>query len=544
MKRNIAELTSECYDILIIGGGIYGACIAWEATLQGLTVALVEPADFSSSTANSLKTIYSGWRFQPADWKRRAICAQRTLMQIAPHLVHPLPVLIPTYGQGIWGKAVMSAALVLNELVSGDRHQLADPQKRMPPGQLLSRHDCLQLLPGINQLGITGGAVFYDTQVHNSERLVLAFLRSAAQAGAAVANYVEVTELLRSGNCIIGVAARDRLTGKQHEIRARTVVNTTGSWINQLLDNLPQRSPPQPQQLVKAINLVTRQLFQTYAVGLTEHSNQGSNLLLVAPWRERSLVGTKYIVCKSQPDALQVTELEILEFLAQINRAYPAAQLTLADVAFAHHGLLPSSEISLQTDQIYDYRDRGIKGLISVVGVRYTTARTVAAKVVQRVLPATGKTAINLDRWRLPPLYGGRIENFAAFLQAEIDSRPVCINETQMCRLIYNYGSAYPSVLQYWWDSSATDKFGVLRAEVLHGVREEMAQQLADIVFRRTEIGTAGNPGIEVLQICAETMSAELGWSSARMQQELQSVNQVFAERDWSQTAIKQQVAN
>lgn len=556
MKRDLTQLTKNVYDIIIIGGGIYGACVAWDASLRGLKVALVEKADFGSATsANSLKTIHGGLRYlQHADFKRmrESICERRTLMQIAPHLVHPLPVLLPTYGYGMRGKEVLSLALAINDLLSCDRNRLADPQKHIPQGCVISRSECLSLLPGIHQKSLTGGAVFYDAQVYNSERLLLSFLRSAEQAGADLANYVEVTRFIQEGNCVTGVEAKDLLTGNQLNIRAKTVVNTSGPWINHVLDLL-NRPPAKPGvRFAKAINLVTRQLFETYAVGISGQNSyqdrdtlidKGSSLLFIAPWRGKSLIGTTYTVCNEDPDDFIVTEKDIQEFLDQINQAYPAANLTREEVSFVHGGLLPSSSICHKTGnvqlskhyQIYDYRDRGLQGLISVVGVKYTTARHVAQKVVDWVFRSWGQQPPKSVS-AIAPLYGGQIEQFETFLHAEIEKRPNKLGDEAIRSLVYNYGSAYGEVLQYL-DKHAngrgtlTDRLAVLRAEVVHGVREEMAQKLSDVVFRRTELGTAGYPGSEALRTCADIMSAELGWSPTRRAQELQEVNKVFAFR-------------
>lgn len=231
MQRNAIALTQNVYDLLIIGGGIYGACIARDASLRGLSVALVEKADFGCATsANSLKTIHGGLRYlQHGDLKRmrESIGDRKILMQIAPHLVHPLKVVLPTYGHGMRGKEAMALALAVNDLVSCDRNFLADPQKHIPPGRVISKNQCLQLLEGIDSQGLTGGAIFYDAQVYNSERLILSFLRSAVQAGADVANYVEVVGFLQMGDRITGVTAKDVLTGDSFQIQAKTVVNAS-----------------------------------------------------------------------------------------------------------------------------------------------------------------------------------------------------------------------------------------------------------------------------------------------------------------------------
>lgn len=555
MKRDLIELTRNTYDLLVIGGGIYGACLVWEASLRGLSAALVEKADFGSATsANSLKIIHGGFRYlQQADFKRmrESIHERKTLMRIAPHLVHPLPVLIPTYGHGIRGKEVLALALAVNDLVSFDRNRLEDRQKHIPRSRVISREECLQLLPGIRQQGLTGGAVFYDAQVYNSERLPLSFLRSAAKAGAYLANYVKVTGFLKEGDYVTGVKARDVLSGDQFDIRATTVVNTSGPWVNRVLGLLNGQQPRFGVRLAKAINLVTRRpLFQTYAVGISSQSryrdadaviNKGSRFLFIAPWRGQSLIGTKYVPYNGDPDDLKLTENDIRSFLDEINQAYPLASLRREDISFAHLGLVSILGIDPETDsvqlvkhcQIHDHQQGGVKGLISVMSVKYTTARHVAEKVIDRVFE-TRRQKPPPSTSAVTPLHGGQIEQFEAFLHTEIGRRPCGLGEQMVRHLIYNYGSAYPQVLQYF-DRHAnesrmmTEHVAVLRAQARYAVREEMAQKLADVVFRRTELGTDGHPGDETLRFCAEVMETELGWSQVRIQQELQEVNQSFA---------------
>ncbi|MBE9126152.1 MULTISPECIES: glycerol-3-phosphate dehydrogenase/oxidase [unclassified Coleofasciculus] len=550
MNRNPVELTKNTYDLLIIGAGIYGACVAWEAILRGLSVALVEKADFGSATsANSLKTIHGGLRYlQHADLQRmrESIHERKALMRIAPHLIHPMPVLVPTYGHGMKGKEVLCLALKLNDLISSDRNQIDDPQKHIPNGRIISKQECEQLLPGIPNEGLTGGAVFYDAQVYNSERLTLSFIRSAEQAGADVANYVEVTGFLRDGDRITGIEAQDVLSGDRFDIRAKTVVNTSGPWMNQMLGWLNGLSPHPKVPLAKAVNLVTRPLFQSYAVGISSANgyrdldamlNKGSRFLFIAPWRGKSMIGTSYSVWDKDPEELQVTEDDIQDLLDQINQAYPPANLTREDVDFVHGGLLPRTGVDQQTGepllakhhQIRDYSQEGLPGLLSVLGVKYTTARDVAQKAVDQVFKSWGQKPPKSTS-AVTPLYGGTIERFEEFLQNAIAKSPDGLNEEVMRRLVYNYGSAYPEVLKYLDENlkesnEPINDLAVLKAEVIYAVREEMAQKLSDVVLRRTELGTAGLPGNEVLKICAETMGAEVGWSSAKVEQELQEVS-------------------
>lgn len=549
MKRNLEELTRNNYDLLVIGGGIYGACVAWEASLRGLTVALVEKADFGGATsANSLKIIHGGLRYlQHADLKRmrESIHERTTLMRIAPHLVHPLPILLPLYGHGMKGKEVFSIALALNDLISCDRNFLRDSQKHIPRGKVISAQECQQLLPNIARADLTGGAIFYDAQVYNSERLTLAFLRSAWHSGADIANYVEVQGFVHDGQSIKGVQVKDTLSGEQFEISAKTVVNTSGPWVNRVLSKFNGSVLPAPVNFAKAMNLVLRrQLFDTYAVGLYSQNNfhdpdsivnKGSRLLFVAPWRGKSIVGTAYSVFDGNPDNWSVSEAEIQEFIDALNQAYPEAKLTREDVALVHSGLLPRTNINDMGEpvlakqyQIHDHSQDGCEGLFSVVGVKYTTARDVAQKVIDRIFQSWGR--------KVPPsqsastsLYGGKIEQFGDFLAQAIDQHAHQVAEPTIQRLVYNYGSEYAQILNYCtnFPDSHPDS-AVLQAEVLHAVRQEMAQNLSDVVFRRTELGSAGNPGYEKLKVCAEVMGKELGWTTAKTEQEVQQVNDSF----------------
>ncbi len=535
MKRNLATLTQNVYDVLIIGGGIYGASVAWEACSRGLSVALVEQSDFGGSTsANSLKTIHGGLRYlQTADLKRmrESISERTTLMGIAPHLIHPLPVLIPTYGHGTKGKEALSVALKLNDLVSFDRNRLSDRQKHLPRGRVISKQECEKLIPGLTGEKLTGGACFHDAQVYNSERLTLAFLHSAVVKGAEISNYTKVTRFLQQDHRITGVQVRDILTGDTFNIQAKTVINTSGPWVNHVLGLVDPQLPKHQMGLAQAMNLITRPLFNhKYAVGLPGVER----FWFISPWRGKSMIGTWEAISTQHPDEFQISEASIQEFINQINEAYPPAKLTREDILFVHQGQLPCQEISPKTNkakilkqyQIKDFSAEGFPGLISVLGVKYTTARDVAQKTLDYVFKSWGKTS--------PPsvsattaLYGGEINDFSGFLQREIttqQSEGFAAETIQS--LIYNYGSAYEDVLSYVKKlpppHSSDD--AVLQAQVWYAVEHEMAQTLSDVVFRRTELGSAGELDDHSVQLCAETMGNLLNWSPSQKQQELQTV--------------------
>lgn len=554
MKRDITQLSGKVYDVLIIGGGIYGAWAAWDAALRGLSVALVDRRDFGSATSsNTMKIIHGGLRYlQQADFgrMRESIRERKIMMKVAPYLIHPLPFLMPTYGHFMKGKEIMSIALMINDIVGFDRNWLSDPQKHLPRGLVISRDQCLRLLPGINQKELTGGAIWYDCQVYNSERMILSVLRSAEKAQAVIANYIEVTGFLRCGNRVIGVKARDVLTGDDIDIRARVVVNTTGPWVNEVLRVLNGNYSVPRILLSKAINIVVnRRLIPEYAVGVSSPFefkngdgivNKGFRLLFIVPWHEYSLIGTTYVPFDDSPNNLSITEGDIQNFIYEINRAYPAAFLKREDISFFHCGLLPmdgvrGGEVRLTRKyQIWDHtKFDGTEGLISVIGVKYTTARAVAEKAIDLVFKKLGKRS-PMCLTNVTPIYGGYIEQFSDFLTQETGKRERELDRDVIRHLIYNYGSEYHRVLKYindnaGWKQTLDASSRVIKAEVIYGIREEMAQKLTDVVFRRTELGSGGNPGDTALKTCADIIAKELGWNEYRIQSEIGEVKAAFS---------------
>ena len=226
MNRNTSALTDKEYDLVVVGGGIFGICAAWDAALRGLSVALVERGDFAHATsANCFKMIHGGIRYlQHGDVNRvRESCHERsTMFRIAPHLAEPLPIVVPTYGKGTQSKQFLMAGLLAYDLLTLGRNRgITDPDRHIPRGNMISRNDCLSMFPGVNEDGLTGGVLFYDGQMYSPSRLGLSFLHSAVQAGADVANYVEATGFLRDEEKVFGIKARDVLTGDDFEVRGK-----------------------------------------------------------------------------------------------------------------------------------------------------------------------------------------------------------------------------------------------------------------------------------------------------------------------------------
>jgi glycerol-3-phosphate dehydrogenase len=545
MKRDIAALCDETFDLVVIGAGVYGAAITWDAALRGLKVALIDKGDFGSGTSfNNLKTVHGGIRYlQHADLKRmrESVRERRSLMRIAPHLVHPLPFLVPTYrGQLKKGRAAMRVALVLNDIVSWDRNRLADPSKHLPAGRVLSRDECLELAPGIERDKLTGAVLWYDAQMHNSDRLTLSFVLSAAENGAKVANYVEATGFLTERGRVAGIVARDGLAATEGiSIRGRVVVNAAGPWVDRVLSRGSGDARGSLFNFSKAMNLVTRPVVNDVALGVTSRRphrdrdallDTGGRFLCLIPWRSVSLIGTAHAPYTGEPDELQTSEEEILDLLEDVNDAYPEARLERSDVRLVHQGILPMVPGSSECEGVTllkSYRiDERIEGLISVVGVKYTTARDVAERVVDHAAARLNCSSLR-SRSASTPLVGGDIESFPDFLDAAQGSAPADV----VRHLVYTYGSRYRRILDYADPRRIAEDSPVLETELRHAVREEMACDLESVILRRTELGTAGHPGRAVLEKAADIVRSELGWSDDRKASELERVESFYRNR-------------
>jgi glycerol-3-phosphate dehydrogenase len=541
-------------DIVVIGGGIFGICIAWDAVLRGLRVVLIERGDFAEATsANCFKIVHGGLRYlQHADLARVRESAHElaTLLRIAPHLVEPLPIVVPTYGHGRQGKELLRAALWVYGLVTFDRNRrLRDPHRRIAHGRVLSREECLARFPGIKSTGLTGAVVFHDGQVYNPARLALAYLKAAVEAGAVALNYTEAIGFLKTGDGVAGVAVRDTLTGARFEIRARVTINAGGPWAERLLQaGLGLRITPRLSFSRDAFFVVKRRVAGQYALALPARTrdpdavlSRGARHLFIVPWRQYTLVGVWHRVYTGDPDAVAVTETEVQDFLREINEAYPRLSLTPHDVAMVHGGLVLFGEnMTGATDLSYGHRSRivdharehGTQGLVTVVGVRYTTSRAVATRAVDVAFQKLGRPTPRSSTATTPIAGGQIVGQFEDYLRNAIARRPPMLTAETVRSLVHQHGSHYEAVLAYLdEDPTLAETLGssaVIKAEVIHAVRREFARTLGDVVFRRTNLGTGGCPGAPILHDCAELMAPELGWDESRIEKEIGDVHAAY----------------
>jgi len=549
MKRELSDLANKQYDLIIIGAGAFGACAAWEAASRGLSVAVVDRADFCSATsANHLKMVHGGIRYlQHLDiYRVRESCHERTvLLRIAPHLVSPIPILLPTFDNFSEGKEILSLGFFLYDLITYDRNQgIKDSNHKVPKGKLINRQQCLEFFPQLKGIGVNGAGIFYDGQFYNPPRLALSFLRSAVCSGAKIGNYLEVKEFTSSGNRVSGIKVEDKLSGKQFEIRGKVVLNTTGPWANHLLKStLGTSLKPEPRFSRDLGFVIKRQFSRKYALGVRIDlkdpdallSRKGRHIFLV-PWRDYTLVGVWHLVFEKNPDEITVTKDELQSYLDEINKAIPVLDLKLNDISMVNTGLtLFGDNVSDAKDLRFGKRsilidhlaEHQIDGLITLIGVRATTARGVAEKVINLVFQKLGKKIIGSKTHKLP-IYGGEFDNFMKLFEEAKFKTNSLLGPNIISSLLHNYGTKYDEVLKYIKEDSSLaepiENSMTIRAEIIHAVREEMAVKLGDVIYRRTDIGTGEYPHENAVRVCAELMGKELGWSEQQIQREIEEL--------------------
>jgi glycerol-3-phosphate dehydrogenase len=262
----------------------------------------------------------------------------------------------------------------------------------------------------------------------------------------------------------------------------------------------------------------------------------------MTPWQNSSLIGTFQTPYDGAPESIAVSEQEITDSIREINEAFPAASLKRQDVRSVLSVLLPMEEHSdgagdVQLQKHYKIWDHGLEGgpqgLISVMGVKYTTARGVAERAVDLVFKKLGRQPVRCTTAETP-VEGGAVRcPEELFRQALDEEKQTAIGSDPLRHLVQTYGTAYRKVLDYCdrepsWGFPVARNSPVIRAQVLHGARAEMAQKLGDVIFRRTDLGVAGHPGDDGLDACARIMAAELGWDGQRVSQEVREVQSLF----------------
>jgi glycerol-3-phosphate dehydrogenase len=523
MYRDLDALTSHTFDLLVVGGGIHGLMAAWDASLRGLRVALIERRDFGGRASfHHHRTLHGGLRYlQSGDVGRlrQSVRERRTWARIAPHLIARQAFAVEAGGARGKSEALLRAGFAVEALLSLGRNTDVAEELQLPPARVVRGAD-LDTGALLDPSGALG--VWYDYRTAHAERLTLGVAIAAVRAGASLANYVDAIEPIRDGRTVVGVQARDLVDGLPLTISARVVLNATGSEGGRLMAAFGvRRAPP----LVKAMNVITTRTAPAVACGARTDDGR---LLFALPVGTRLSIGTWHGPTPCGADARMVTHEELDAFLADVNRAFPSLRLTLDDVALVQRGVVPAQVrggrvLLADSPVVREHRHDGVDGAITLMGVKYTTARALAEQAVTMVTAQLGRHAPAQTADRPLPGFnptGAKPPDEAFDTEAW--------GHLQRC-----HGDQAPRVAAFAQTNPTlaeriTPGLPVTGVQVVEAVRNEMALSLEDIVLRRTGLGAAGYPGDEAIVRVETIAREELGWSSSRVRDEVQGLKEFY----------------
>lgn len=533
MQRNPAALANGRFDVLVVGGGIHGACVARDAARRGLSVALVDRGDFGAETShNCFKLLHGGVRYlQHLQFgrMRQSLLERRAWLRTAPHLTSVLRFVTPTHGRAARSAAAFSAAFKVHELVGFDRNAGLAPERHIPKARTIGRSEAARELPWLEGSGMNGAAVWFDGQMEDANRLVLECILDAVEHGAEAANYVRAEQLLEENDRVVGIRARDSQSGDEFEIRARITINAAGPWAAELLA-AGGKKVDQPSALVKNMNLVISKLATDDAIGFYSRRagdavvGKSSRLYFVIPWAGVSIVGTSHFAFEGKPGDTLFTEDEILEFMDEVSTALPGSTLSRDDVLYCHAGLTPGDEKPGTSGSRLRRSSVGghATGLLEITGVKYTTARAVAEAAVDAAAARLGAGTRPCST-AVAPLPGARgfesVDALVGEAKDRLTERHLPVPDAlELERFARSYGSRLRGVL------AETDAEGgdpsVLACRVRFAARHEMAVRLQDLVLRRLDRVERGVLTRREFDACALAMAKEHGWSAREIREQ------------------------
>lgn len=538
--QNLSLLNEERFDVLVIGGGVTGAGVALDAVARGYKVALVEKTDFASGTSSkSTKLVHGGIRYlSNFDFAlvREALTERGILLRIAPYLVHAVPFILPMYKgdrhpvglpfttpRGIGLGFVMDVGLWFYDLLAG--------RLNMKRHRRLSRERVRQLAPTLVTKGLNNGFVYYDGQTHDA-RLTLAILRTAAQYGATIVNYAEVTSFVMEQGKAVGVLVHDRLNDQQLTVYARHIVNATGVFSEEI-EMLTGDTPQFQVEPSKGVHLVlSREDLQLgdYAIVLPETDDR--RILFIVPWETRAIYGTTD-TGSGDLNHPAANRDDIAYLLEHLNR-YLSVSLTEEDIISTYAGYRPllkprqnSEHSSAKLSRTHAvFQDHS--GVVTIVGGKLTTYRRMAQDTVDVLNKRDGSPALHptLDM----PLHGSAGWP-AVKRDLEKKAKALGLSEQTIAHLGTSYGSEGLAILTIVESDPSLAELLIgdlpyIRAEVIYACRYEMAMTPYDVLARRTSITLLDRQrGMGIVDEVASLMAQELGWSPADRQSMIDAFN-------------------
>jgi glycerol-3-phosphate dehydrogenase len=477
-------------DFIVIGGGATGVGIALEAASRGYRIALLEQNDFSSGTSSrSTKLIHGGVRYLQQGnvaLVLEALKERGILRRNAPHLVHDLPFIVPTYDW--WEGPFYGIGLKLYDMLAG--------KEGFGPSQLLSKEETLEKIPTVETDGLRGGVIYHDGQFDDS-RLVVNLAQTAAEQGGTLVNYIKVVGLIKKNDLVEGVIARDMENGQEYELKSRAVINATGVFSDRIRRMDDPGAPPfmRPSQGVHIV--LDRSFLPGETAIMVPHTDDG-RVLFAIPWHQRVLVGTTDTPVEDVSMEPLPMDHEI-EFLLKHTARYLSKDPEPGDVLSMFAGLRPlvSAKQNLETATISREHTLSISrsGLITIAGGKWTTYRKMAQETVDQ-----------------------------AIVLARIDHRP-SVTETLQIHGYHHHADGFENLKDYGTDALEIQRLvenepdwggplpggTIIRGEVIWAVKAEMARTVEDFLARRRRVlFLDARAAMNMAPAVAELMAAEL----------------------------------
>jgi glycerol-3-phosphate dehydrogenase len=522
----LTALNDTELDAVVIGGGMAGAGVARDLALRGASVALFEKGDFASGTSSkSSKLIHGGLRYlELADFKlvRESLREKKTLERLAPHLVRPLPFLVPIYRGAARGLIKVRLGMWLYDLLT--------PGKTTERYRVLNPAAALALVPSVQAQDLRGAGYYFDDLLLYPERLCLENVLSAVRHGTRAFNYCEIEEFVHGRGGVEGVQARDLLSGQVQTVRAKTIVNCAGPWVDRVraMARVADRTP-QLLRTTKGIHCLLPRMTDR-AVYLSAHDER---MIFVIPWREFSLVGTTDTDFTGDPDRLWATREEVTYLLDEVAKVLPDKRVALENVSYTYAGVRPLSyepgASATRVSRDHQVVPEGPDGrFLSVTGTKLTCFRSLAEDVGDRVMRALGRR--EPSRTGRAMLDGtdedaGKIE-VRAWMDVSEEMAATGLSRSGLRMLVETYGRTYPRVLDLarklpdGYERLCPSNLEIV-AQLHHAVREEMAVSLQDVLLRRTGIGQSRCQGLDCAESIAGRMAELAGWSRRRLEAEI-----------------------
>ena len=521
------DIADQPFDLIVVGAGINGAGIARDAAMRGLRVLVLDKGDIASGTTSwSTRLIHGGLRYLEhgeVGLVRESLRERERLLRAAPHLVKPLPLLIPIYEGDRRGPLTIRAGMVAYDILSFD--------KSLDGHKMLSQEESLARVPGLNPWGLKGAAVYYDAQVEYAERLAIENALSARAHGAVVLTYARVDRLLVKDGAVCGVAVTDVLDGDGaiHTARAPVTINVAGPWVDRVLAGTSDDGTT--DQMIggtKGSHIVVESFPGAPVDALYVEARRDGRPYFVVPWNDQFLIGTTDTRFTGDLDRVVANDDEIDYLIAETNRVLPGADLTRADVTFTYAGVRPlpyqaeGREGAITRRHIVHDHAPELDGFLSIVGGKLTTYRNLAQQAVKAAYKKLGRPAPPARTAREPLPGGG--PDFAAFRRRFAIESGLPPRTTEHLLRVYGVRAAdvlaraagEPDLLAPF--SPAT---GALAAEVVLAFEREGAVTLADALLRRTMAGLGPDVAIGPDQAAAAVAQRHLGWTEERAHREI-----------------------